>query len=86
MRLDQYLKQNNLSLAEFARRCGVATPTILRARNGTVVPHRATMAAIFKASNGQVRAVDLVPDEASLQTDLDQEQVNDRRETNPHRG
>jgi transcriptional regulator with XRE-family HTH domain len=78
MRLDQYLKQNDLSLAEFARRCGVTTPTIMRVRNGTVVPHRSTMAAIFKASNGQVRAVDLVPDEETQMTKRHGERPDDR--------
>jgi transcriptional regulator with XRE-family HTH domain len=78
MRLDQYLKENGLSLAEFARRCGVTTPTIMRVRNGSVVPHRSTMDAIYRASDGLVRAVDLVPDEATQSIYRDGEQADDR--------
>ena len=60
MTLDDYLKRNDLSLEEFAKRCGLSAPTILRARKGTVVPSRKTMEAIHFASNGEVGPMDLV--------------------------
>lgn len=60
MKLDQYLKHNRLSLAVFAKSVGASPSTILRVRDGLVIPSRKTMAAIERATNGQVTATELL--------------------------
>lgn len=67
MKLNEYLHLNSLGLNEFARRIGVDPATVHRIKNGTVTPHRRTMALIHKATSGAVCPNDLMqlfpPDE-----------------------
>ena len=60
MRLDDYLKQNRLSLARFAKAANLSAATVLRARDAICVPSRRTMEQIEAATNGAVTRVDLV--------------------------
>ena len=54
MTLKEYLDLNKVSLKAFGERCGVSAATILRARDGVVLPSRKTMEAIVQATDGQV--------------------------------
>jgi len=60
MTLKEYLDQNGLSLKGFADQCGLSAPTILRARDGTNMPSRRTLAAIVSATGGAVTIQDLI--------------------------
>jgi hypothetical protein len=60
MKLSDYLKATQQSLAEFAATCGTSTSTMLRVRDGDVVPSRRVMTAIWRASNGQVTPNDVL--------------------------
>ena len=59
MTLKDYLDLNNISLKSFGDRCGVSAATILRARDGVVLPNRKTVLAIVKATGGQVTPADV---------------------------
>ncbi len=59
MTLKEYLDLNKVSLKAFGERCGVSAATILRARDGVVLPSRKTMQAIIKATDGQVTPADV---------------------------
>jgi len=43
-----------------AEKCAVSPSTIMRVRDGTVIPSRRTIGAIIKATDGQVGITDLV--------------------------
>ncbi|WP_425040557.1 hypothetical protein [Primorskyibacter sp. S187A] len=60
MTLNEYLKQNQLSLKGFADQCGLSAPTILRARDGINMPSRRTLQAIVRATGGVVTINDLI--------------------------
>lgn len=60
MKLDEYLKANNISGAEFAELIGVDAATVFRIRTGRVFPHRRTMQSIMTATDGKVSANDLI--------------------------
>lgn len=60
MTLNEYLKQNQLSLKGFADQCGLSAPTILRARDGINMPSRRTLEAIVRATGGVVTINDLI--------------------------
>ena len=59
MTLKEYLDLNNISLKAFGDRCGVSAATILRARDGVVIPSRKTVKAIVNATDGQVTPGDV---------------------------
>lgn len=54
MKLAEFLAANDLSLREFARRCGTSASSILRARDGQAVPSRRILNAIHRETAGQV--------------------------------
>lgn len=60
MKLNEYLHLNCLGLNEFAREIGVDPSTVHRIKNGTVTPHRRTMALIHEATCGAVCPNDLM--------------------------
>lgn len=60
MNLQTYLNQNSLSLAKFAKRCGVSPTTILRVRDGEVIPSRRTLTSIVDASGGAITVQELI--------------------------
>ena len=60
MDLKKFLTQNSMSLACLAEKCAVSPSTIMRVRDGAVIPSRRTIGAIIKATDGQVGITDLV--------------------------
>lgn len=60
VKLDCYLKQHRISSGQFAAMVGVDCSTIYRIRTGQTFPHRKTIQAIWKATNGQVGPNDLL--------------------------
>lgn len=60
MKLIEYLSENHITMLAFAAQIGVDVSTIHRAVHGKVIPSRATMKAIYKATNGAVTPSDLV--------------------------
>lgn len=60
MKLSDYLKATEQSLAGFAAACGTSPSTIVRVRDGDVVPSRRVMTAIWQASQGRVTPNDLL--------------------------
>jgi len=60
MKLADYLSANNLSLSEFGRRAGLSASSVLRVRDGLVVPTLQTMSRIEVATNEQVTRMDLI--------------------------
>lgn len=60
MRLDEYLRLNNLSLRAFARETGLGVATISRLRKGDGMGSRRTLNAIVQATGGSVTITDLV--------------------------
>lgn len=60
MTLKEYLDHHKLSLKTFGEQCGVSPATVLRARDGIVLPSRKTMRAIVDATGGRVTVDDLV--------------------------
>lgn len=59
MTLDQYLRENALTEADFAAKVGTTQPTIHRARKpGGSIPSPDLMAAIFEETKGRVRPDD----------------------------
>lgn len=54
MTLKQYLASNSLSQAEFARRLGVSEAVISRYCTGLMVPRKARMLLIERATEGAV--------------------------------
>ncbi len=70
MSLDEYLKQQGLSLRSFAKLAGVSVATVLRARDGSVISSRRTLTAIVEATGGAVGVSDLIQiDQAPHQQD-----------------
>lgn len=55
-----FLNKNSMSLACLAEKCAVSPSTIMRVRDGVVIPSRRTIAAIIAATDGQVSITDLV--------------------------
>lgn len=60
MKLDDYLAQQKLSLARFAKRAGLSAATVYRARDAVVLPSRSTMKKIEAATDGAVTRHDLI--------------------------
>ena len=58
MKLEQWLKSNNMSAAAFAKRIGVARCSVYRYVSGERVPSRTYMGAILKETGGKVTAND----------------------------
>jgi predicted transcriptional regulator len=63
MRLAEYLKQNDLTPEMFAEMADIHFTTVYRLIAGDSMPKRSTIRAIFEATKGQVRAIDLIEDE-----------------------
>ncbi len=59
MKLAQYLRQNGLTLNEFAKTCGTSASTILRIKDGEVAPSKRVARAVWNATGGQVTPNDL---------------------------
>jgi transcriptional regulator with XRE-family HTH domain len=60
MRLSAYLKKHDLSPEKFAEIVGLHMTTVYRLLAGDSMPKRSTIGAIVRATNGEVRAVDLL--------------------------
>lgn len=69
MKLEDFLKTNEITKQAFAERIGVAPSTITRLLTGKHVPDRATMNAIIAATDGAVTPNDFfdLPDSATEQ-------------------
>ena len=61
MNLDQYISSHSLTNAEFASLIGRDTSTVSRLRKNKTLPDWATVAKIYKATNGEVSANDFLP-------------------------
>lgn len=59
MDLTEYLKRNDLSLGQLAKRCGTSASTILRMKEATVAPSRRVAVALWTETDGQVTPNDL---------------------------
>lgn len=59
MKLAQYLRENGLTLNEFAETCGTSASTILRIKDGEVAPSKRVARALWDATKGQVTPNDL---------------------------
>lgn len=61
MQLGSYLKREGISLADFARRIGVANASVVqRYVIGARIPRRVPMSAILRETRGEVQANDFV--------------------------
>lgn len=58
MRLEQYLTDNGISAAAFARMLGTSQVTIYRYKRGLRFPYPETIAKIHKATKGKVTVRD----------------------------
>jgi hypothetical protein len=61
MDLKQFLSSSGISVRAFARMCGTSASSVIRARDGHVIPSRRFMQRIFTATGGLVGPADLVP-------------------------
>lgn len=61
MILSDWLKRNELTRRDFAKRIGVSPIMITEYCNGTAWPKRETMIAIARETNGEVTANDFMP-------------------------
>lgn len=59
MHLREYLRSNNLQMAEFGRTLGTTGPTVCRIAGGQV-PRKAMMLKIFEVTGGLVTPNDIV--------------------------
>lgn len=59
MQLREFLKSNNLQMAQFAEQIGTTGPTVCRIAGGQV-PRVGLMIKIYEATGGQVTPNDLV--------------------------
>lgn len=69
MKLSDYLSENGLSLHRFAKAAGLSPATVMRVRDGTVIPSRRTLLAIVTATERRVSVNELMsvcvdPDDA----------------------
>jgi transcriptional regulator with XRE-family HTH domain len=60
MLLSQYLVVHGLTLREFARRCGTSPSTMLRVRDGIVVPSRRVLMSIHQETAGAVTVAEMI--------------------------
>jgi predicted transcriptional regulator len=60
MTLNEYLQCTGTLMIDFARKVGTTTATISRIADGSVVPRKALILRIHKATEGRVTANDLV--------------------------
>lgn len=60
MRLAEYLKQNGVTPEKFSEMVGLHFTTVYRLLAGNGMPKRSTIKAIVEATDGQVRAIDLI--------------------------
>jgi len=60
MKLDEYLKTNEMTMQTFAAEVGVHVSTVHRVKYAKIMPSRKLVEAIFKATDGQVRPADLI--------------------------
>jgi transcriptional regulator with XRE-family HTH domain len=60
MKLSEWLKENGLSQAEFARRIGVSPPALSRFITGARIPHATSILKIRDATDGKVDVNDWV--------------------------
>jgi predicted transcriptional regulator len=67
MRLADYLKQQDVTPEQFAVKVGIHFTTVYRLIAGNGMPKRSTIRAIVEATNGEVRAIDLIDDEQERQ-------------------
>lgn len=58
MKLENWLKEQDINPSEFGRRCGVSHTAVGRWMRGDRVPRPAQMAAITRETGGAVTAVD----------------------------
>ncbi len=64
MKLAQFIKDTNLTHAEFARRIGVSQVAVTRYVRGERVPRPAEMRSIVRETDGQVTPNDFLDDDA----------------------
>lgn len=60
MQLNDFLKNHEITMARFAAMVGTTPATISRVADGSVVPRRALILRIHRATGGLVTANDLV--------------------------
>ena len=61
MKLEKYLKKNNLSVREFARQSKISHTSIQRYKTGERTPRLEVALKIEKLTNGEVKVKDLCP-------------------------
>jgi len=67
MRLNQYLVQNQMTAAAFARQVGVSNVAVWKWLNGKCMPTGKHMVEIDQLTDGQVTSTDWIIPEPSLQ-------------------
>jgi transcriptional regulator with XRE-family HTH domain len=73
MKLNDYLKQSNLTVSKFATESQLNQPTVWRIVNGKFKPSARIAAAIEKATGGDVTLRELLfPDQQNDQKDVAQ--------------
>lgn len=58
MKLNQYLKEEKLSIAKFAMKCGIPFPTISKYYYGEKIPRQENMHKIYQCTEKKVDAND----------------------------
>ncbi|MEP1637260.1 hypothetical protein [Ascidiaceihabitans sp.] len=79
MKLNDFLATNDISMGAFAKTVGTTTATISRIADGIVVPRKALMKRIHKATEGLVTPNDLVGLYCASPSDVDEKNVETTR-------
>ena len=58
MKLNQYLKEEKISIAKFAMKCGIPFPTISKYYYGQKIPRQENMHKIYQCTEKKVDAND----------------------------
>jgi len=58
MKLNQYLKEEKISIAKFAMKCGIPFPTISKYYYGEKIPRQENMHKIYQCTEKKVDAND----------------------------
>jgi len=58
MKLNEYLKEEKLSIAKFAMKCGIPFPTISKYYYGEKIPRQENMHKIYECTEKKVDAND----------------------------
>ena len=58
MKLNQYLKEEKISIAKFAMKCGIPFPTISKYYYGEKIPRQENMHRIYECTEKKVDAND----------------------------